>query len=143
MIVMRRTRVAATLMATVLVSATANAGPGQGETQHEHAPAPSEASSQAGDGFAGTIIERRLAEGPAETIVVAQGSAIRLVLHAPGGSELHLHGYDLHGTARAGLPVILTFEAVHLGRFPIEAHGLTDVLGRTGRVLAYLEVRRE
>jgi hypothetical protein len=90
-----------------------------------------------------TVIERTLGKGPADTIVVTQGAAIRLVLHAPAGAELHLHGYDLTGTAGPDAPVIMTFDAHHLGRFPIEAHGIDDLLGRAEKVLAYVEVRPE
>lgn len=93
--------------------------------------------------FAGTVIERSLGEGKAETIVVPRGAAVRLVLHAPAGTELHLHGYDLTGTAGPDAPVIMTFDAHHLGRFPIEAHGIDDVLGRAEKALAYVEVRPE
>jgi hypothetical protein len=37
----------------------------------------------------------------------------------------------------------MTFHADHPGRYPIEAHGVQDVLGRTDKALAYLEVRPE
>lgn len=89
------------------------------------------------------VIERTLGEGPAETIVVPQGRAIRLVLRVPPGAELHLHGYDLAGTAHGGAPVVMEFRAHHAGRFPVEAHGIGDLLGRADRVLAYVEVRPE
>ena len=87
-----------------------------------------------------TVIERTLGDGPAETIVVRQGTTVRLVLHAPGGTQLHLHGYELAGTATAASPVVMTFHADHAGRYPIEAHGVQDVLGRTDKALAYLEI---
>jgi hypothetical protein len=90
-----------------------------------------------------TVIERTLGDGPAETIVVSQGTTVRLVLHAPAGTQLHLHGYELAGTATDASPVVMTFHADHPGRYPIEAHGVQDVLGRTDKALAYLEVRPE
>lgn len=90
-----------------------------------------------------TVIERTLGDGPAETIVVSQGTTVRLVLHAPAGTRLHLHGYELAGTATEASPVVMTLHADHAGRFPIEAHGVQDVLGRTDKALAYLEVRPE
>lgn len=89
----------------------------------------------------GTVIERTLGDGPAETIEVTHGSAVRLVLHAPEGTEFHLHGYDLTGTAGPDGPVIITFLANHVGRFPIEAHGIEDGLSRAEKILAYIEVR--
>lgn len=93
--------------------------------------------------FEGLVIERTLGGDTSETIIVARGAAVRLILHAPVGTELHLHGYDLSGTAAGGAPIIMTFDADHLGRFPIEAHGVADLLGRTDRALAYVEVRSE
>jgi hypothetical protein len=93
--------------------------------------------------FESTVIERTLGDGPAETIVVSQGVTVRLVLHAPAGTQLHLHGYDLVGTATEASPVILILQADHPGRYPIEAHGVEDVLGRTDRALTYLEIRPE
>jgi hypothetical protein len=98
--------------------------------------------SKAGD-FKGTVIERNLTEGPAETIAVTRGTSVRLVLHAPEGTDLHLHGYDVTGTAAPGAPIIMTFDAHHLGRFAIEAHGVEDALGRKDKALAYIEVRPE
>jgi hypothetical protein len=89
------------------------------------------------------VIERTLGDGPAETIVVSQGTTVRLILHAPAGTQLHLHGYDLAGRVTDASPVVLTFHADHPGRYPIEAHGVQDVLGRSAKALAYLEVRPE
>lgn len=93
--------------------------------------------------FDGIVIERSLGEGANETIVVPQDAQVRLVLHAPAGMELHLHGYDLVGTAGRAAPVVLTFRAEHAGRFPIEAHGDHGLLGHGERALAYIEVRPE
>ncbi len=89
------------------------------------------------------VIERVLTDGPAETIMIRQGTTVRLILHVPTGVELHLHGYDLAETATGEAPVVMTFRADHAGRFPIEAHGVEDVLGRSDRALAYVEVRPE
>jgi hypothetical protein len=108
---------------------------------YAHGPV-ADAEMSAGD-FQGIVIERTLGKGPIETIVVAHGAAVRLVLHAPTGTELHLHGYDLAGAAGPVAPVIMSFRAEHLGRFPIEAHGIEDVLGRKEKALAYIEVRAE
>lgn len=89
------------------------------------------------------VVEHTLGDGPAGTIVVRQGAAVRLLLHAPAGTKLHLHGYDLAGTAVDSAPVVMTFRADHVGRFPIGAHGVQDALGRSDRPLAYIEVRPE
>jgi hypothetical protein len=141
---MRPTKLAAALTAVCLLSKPAIAGSAETEqdiTIHAHGPVGDAEPSPAG--IKETVIERTLGEGPSETIVVNQGAAVRLVLHAPAGTELHLHGYDLGGVAGHEAPVIMTFRAHHLGRFPIEAHGIEDVLGRGEKALAYIEVRSE
>lgn len=102
-----------------------------------------EAADAATATFEGTVIERTLGQGPSQTIVVIEGTEIRLILHASAGMELHLHGYDLIGTAEGDTPVVMTFRADHAGRFPIEAHGDHGVLGHGERALAYIEVRPE
>jgi hypothetical protein len=91
--------------------------------------------------FEGTLFDRTLGKGDAETLMVARGASVRLVLHVAPGTKLHLHGYDIEGAASADGTAIMTFDARHPGRFAISAHGGKDVLGRTEKALAYLEVR--
>lgn len=93
--------------------------------------------------FNGTLIEHAFGNGPPETFRAIAGATVRLVLHADQDTKLHLHGYDLMATARPGSPAVFTFEANHAGRFAIETHGVEDLLGRTERALAYIEVRPE
>lgn len=150
---MRATTLAAFLFAicvTAVGAGVPKAGPGlSGQAQahdvaREAAEAPAAPLSETADGLRDErVIERRLGSGPAESIVVTEGDSIRLVLHAPEGTELHLHGYDIAGTAGPRAPVVMTFRAIHVGRFPIEAHGMEDSLGRRDRPIAYLEVRPE
>ncbi|WP_051123117.1 hypothetical protein [Marinobacter lipolyticus] len=130
-------------MIGVLLLCTA-LGVGWARDTSDHRPAGSvpEAPHKVADSGV-TVIERTLGEGPAGTIVVRQGTTVRLVLHSPTGVELHLHGYNLSGSFNGKTPVVMNFRADHAGRFPIEAHGLQDLLGRTDSVLAYLEVRPE
>jgi hypothetical protein len=91
--------------------------------------------------FEGTLIERTLGAGDAQTIVVAKGGAVRLVFHMGEATDLHLHGYDLTGTAAPGTPALFTFDADHTGRFAVVAHDDEGVLGRKEVPLAYIEVR--
>lgn len=143
---MHPTMVAAALTVAMLLSMPAIAGsaeplPVQGNASHAHRTASD--SDPAARALEGVTIERTLGDGLGETIIVRQGAAVRLVLHAPAGTELHMHGYDLAGTAGRDMPVVMTFSAHRLGRFPIEVHGIEDVLGRKEKVLAYIEVRAE
>lgn len=141
---MHATKLAAALATLCLLSKLAFADSDETEqdpTRHAHDPV-SGATPAAGASDT-ILIERTLGEGPGETIVITQGSAVRLVLHAPAGTELHLHGYDLAGVSGPEAPVVLSFRAEHLGRFAIEAHGIEDVLGRKETTLAYIEVRSE
>ena len=93
--------------------------------------------------FGGTLIELTVARASGETFRVGQGDAVRLVVSARVETELHLHGYDIVGTAGPDGPAVLTFIAIHSGRFAIEAHGNTDLLGRRHKAIAYIEVRPE
>jgi hypothetical protein len=141
---MHAIKLAAALAALCLLSKLASADSAVTEhhpTGHAHDPV---SDATPATGASDTIlIERVLGEGSSETIVVPQGSAVRLVLHAPAGTELHLHGYDLAGVSGPEAPVVWSFRAEHLGRFSIEAHGIEDVLGRKETALAYIEVRSE
>lgn len=147
----RKLPVAIPAAMTGAVLLCAPAGIGWAHDKADHAPAHQvhgsgpEAAGTAEDAGSSeaTVIERTLGDGPSETIVVGQGATIRLVLHAAAGTQVHLHGYDLAGTATDESPVVMTFHAHRPGRYPIEAHGVQDVLGRTNKALAYIEVRPE
>lgn len=93
--------------------------------------------------FAGEEISETLALDNVKTIRVTQGAEIRLILHANEALELHFHGYDLSAEATPESPAIFTFHAYHAGRFPIEAHGIKDALGRKDKALVFVEVRTE
>jgi hypothetical protein len=95
------------------------------------------------DAFEGTVIERMLRKGDAETIVVTRGANVRLIFHSEAETELHLHGYDLVGVTGPGTPAVFTFKAVHTGRFAVVAHDDDSLLGRKEVALAYIEVRPE
>lgn len=125
-----------------IAASTAAAGPGQVAADFRVLPE-SIGIRIAGSGFSGTTIERTLGSGPAEAVEVPRGATIRLVLHAPEGTEFHLHGYDAEATADSGEPAVMTFQADRTGRFPVEAHGVEDALGRSDRVLLYIEVLPE
>ncbi|NKF24450.1 hypothetical protein [Solimonas marina] len=53
---------------------------------------------------------------------VQLGDSVELQVTAPHDDELHVHGYDLSLTLRAGVPATLRFEAAHAGRFDLELH---------------------
>ncbi|WP_340108662.1 hypothetical protein [Pikeienuella sp. HZG-20] len=109
-------------------------------TGRDHTAAAESAQDQ--DAFDGIVIERRLT-GVAEVISVPLGGNVQLHLTTSEPTELHLHGYDL--TARAGpqTVAVMTFHAVHAGRFPIASHGADDLLGRAEKTLAYIEILPE
>lgn len=93
--------------------------------------------------FTGAQIVEMLTLDEVKTIEVSKGTDVRLVLHAENPLELHLHGYDLIARAAPGSPAVFTFRADRSGRFPLEAHGIEDLLGRKDRALAFVEVRKE
>lgn len=66
--------------------------------------------------------------GPAD-IQVREGENVTLKLTSDQNDELHLHGYDLHLSLRAGVPAALAFQAAHSGHFDFELHHAHTVLG--------------
>jgi len=79
----------------------------------------------------------------APTIVVGEGEDVRLVVRAGEPGQLHLHGYDLEAAAGPDAPAVFAFRADHAGRFALVQHGKEDLLGRSERPVAYLEIRGE
>jgi len=79
--------------------------------------------------------------GSAQTIEATQGRQLILTIFGAGAGVLHLHGYDIEIPAAAGEPAILTFDAVHAGRFPVSMHVTDLLLGDIEKPLLYIEVR--
>ena len=68
--------------------------------------------------------------GPNQTLTVAQGSTVRLILVNPNeDDEIHLHGYDLGGgELPAGDEAVFEFVADETGTFEVESHVTGEVL---------------
>ncbi|GHF72918.1 hypothetical protein [Seohaeicola zhoushanensis] len=77
----------------------------------------------------------------AQTVQVAVGSKVRLIVQSPQALELHFHAFDQSARVSPGKPAEFAFQATRTGRFAIEAHGIVDALGRHERVVLYVEVR--
>jgi FtsP/CotA-like multicopper oxidase with cupredoxin domain len=71
--------------------------------------------------FEVAVSKGRLASGPAQ-IQVHAGEMVTLHVTSDQDDELHLHGYDLHLSLRAGQRATLMFKAEHSGRFDYELH---------------------
>jgi len=122
--------------ATIFVASLANAH----GTGHDHNV--STELAQSPEDFDGIVIERRLAD-VAEVISVPLGSHVQLHLTTSEPTELHLHGYDVVANAGPHTVAVMTFHAVYAGRFPIVSHGGDDLLGRSEKTRAYVEVLPE
>ena len=94
-------------------------------------------------GITGESIDLVLVADRTPVLVLAQGRAYRVAVHAQDVVELHLHGYDVTARAAPGSPALLELVAEHTGRFAIEIHADGDLLNRTSRPVAFIEVRRE
>jgi hypothetical protein len=68
-------------------------------------------------------IKRQRIANPAPTVRVPQGDTLVLELRSDAALDLHLHGYDLMLSLKAGAPGRLQLQAKILGRFPLAAHG--------------------
>lgn len=72
-----------------------------------------------------------------KTLLVAQSDEVTIVFQSDQAIGLHLHGYDLRWEIAASEALSLSFVAEYSGRFPVEAHGLSN---HTAEPLFYLEV---
>jgi len=78
---------------------------------------------------------------PAPVAQIPKGASVHLSVKNTGDHELHLHGYDITSTGLVSSPAVFVFQASHTGRFAIVMHGVEDLLGRTEKAVAYLEIR--
>jgi FtsP/CotA-like multicopper oxidase with cupredoxin domain len=78
--------------------------------------------------FALVVSKGKLVSGPA-VIQVREGDDVQLQITSDHDDELHLHGYDLHLSLKANVPVMLAFRAEHSGRFDYELHHAHSELG--------------
>ena len=82
----------------------------------------------------GLEIRKRKVIAAKKTIRVTEGEEVEIEWTTDETVGLHLHGYDIHATAKPGRTVPMTFQAHTAGRFPITAHGFGHV------TMIYLEV---
>ena len=112
--------------------------PGQGALAHDTS-AGGKAALESGAEVTLTVAaETGAAVPPVATVPL--GARVRLIVTGAGEAELHLHGYDVIAGGGEGRAV-LVFDAVHEGRFPVEAHVEDDLLGPHGKPVLFVEVR--
>ncbi len=130
--------VARTACAVLLAAAFAlPAGPGV--LAHETGAA---GQADAASGAEHALTVRLAPDGSAPpTVQVPLGAHVRLTVVGAGTGTLHLHGYDVEVAGREGVPAVFVFDAVHAGRFPLEAHVTDDLLGEHASALLFVEVR--
>lgn len=122
----------------VLLAAALALPAGPGVLAHE-AGAVGQAGAASGAEHALTV--RVAPDGPPPTVQVPLGARVRLTVLGAGAGALHLHGYDVEAAASEGVPAVFVFDAVHAGRFPLEAHVVDDLLGEHAKALLFVEVR--
>ena len=75
-------------------------------------------------GFAGTVIEAKVAGSTVETasrrVRIDLGEKVRIRVEADRNEEVHLHGYDLSREVAPGRPAVLDFTADAPGVFEVE-----------------------
>ena len=79
--------------------------------------------------------------GSAPTVEAPQGRKLVLTILGAGEGVLHLHGYDIEIASVAGEPAVLTFDALHAGRFPVSMHVNDLLLGDIEKPVLFIEVR--
>jgi len=82
------------------------------------------------------VKQQRIAKS-APTVRVPQGDTLVLELRSDSPLDLHLHGYDLTLSLKAGTPGRLQLHAQIPGRFPLAAHGKSH---HHAPALLYVEV---
>jgi len=78
---------------------------------------------------------------PVPLVRIPHGAVVHLSIQGAGDHELHLHGYDISVKENALGFAVFVFEARHTGRFAIVTHDVEDLLGRSEKAIAYVEVR--
>lgn len=63
-----------------------------------------------------------VAQGGVESIEVAKGDTVRIVVMSDTADEIHLHGYDIEKEAAPGKPARFKFKATLEGAFELESH---------------------
>ncbi len=76
------------------------------------------------------------ATGRVPVFAVEQGDDVAVRIESESAIDVHLHGYDIAGTASKTKPATIRFAARASGRFPIEVHRKDG-----HRVVGYVEVR--
>lgn len=75
------------------------------------------------------VVEQgQLVSGPT-VVSLRRGDRIVLRITSDHDDDLHLHGYDLHLSLKAGVPATLEFTADKSGRFEYELHHANLELG--------------
>lgn len=75
------------------------------------------------------VVEHGAKRSGPETMRVFEGDEVNLKILSDRADELHLHGYDLRATIKAGVPAVLKLKADHTGRFTMELHHSNVELG--------------
>ncbi|NUT52458.1 MAG: hypothetical protein HOV94_34990 [Saccharothrix sp.] len=57
-----------------------------------------------------------------QRVEASRGQAVRLTVTSEQPVEVHVHGFDVLGTAERGKPAVLEFTADRTGTFDVEAH---------------------
>jgi FtsP/CotA-like multicopper oxidase with cupredoxin domain len=64
--------------------------------------------------------------GDVQSIKVAKGDTVRIVVSSDVEDEIHLHGYDIEKEAAPGKPARFKFKADVEGAFELESHAAED-----------------
>lgn len=88
------------------------------------------------------IEKRQVVEPEDRRVVVPHNASVAIHWHGDEAGELHVHGYDLRVTLRAGAVTHTRFEAKATGRFPVTSHGFGNETGQAHGhgALLYIEV---
>jgi hypothetical protein len=129
----------AILLGTALILMPGHNALAHGTESHRAAAAEATGSTQDADTEIVVTIDPDASA--AEVVRVNQGAHVHLTVLGAGANEMHLHGYDIEIKGEPDQPAMVTFEATHTGRFPLQMHIEDDLLGSGEKAVLYIEVR--
>jgi FtsP/CotA-like multicopper oxidase with cupredoxin domain len=96
------------------------------QTQGEAGGTDTQAEAPAEPPVARIDVKGGVLAGDRQTIRVAKGDTVRIVVSSDVPDEIHLHGYDIEKEAAPGKPARFKFKADAEGAFELESHAAED-----------------
>jgi FtsP/CotA-like multicopper oxidase with cupredoxin domain len=98
----------------------------QSQTENQAGSTDTQAEAPAEPPVSRITVKGGVLAGERQTIRVAKGDTVRIVVSSDVPDEIHLHGYDIEKEAAPGKPARFRFKADAEGAFELESHAAED-----------------